>query len=112
MSGTAAIEKRGIILRMVKRLVEVFSPHKIILFGSFARGTATSDSDADLLVVMPFRGPRRAARIKIRAALNGSGLAKDIFLIKPKELEQYRDLAGSLVYTALQEGRVLYAKTG
>ena len=39
-----------------QRLVEHFSPQKVILFGSQARGKARWDSDADILVVMPFEG--------------------------------------------------------
>jgi len=39
-----------------QRLVERFDPEQVILFGSMARGEARWDSDADLLVVMPFEG--------------------------------------------------------
>ena len=41
------------ISEMVRRIVERFHPEKIILFGSYARGTAGPDSDVDLLVVLP-----------------------------------------------------------
>jgi len=36
----------------VRRIVETLHPEKIILFGSYARGNPTSDSDVDLLVIM------------------------------------------------------------
>ena len=39
-----------------QQLVERFAPEQIILFGSRARGEGRWDSDADILVVMPFRG--------------------------------------------------------
>jgi predicted nucleotidyltransferase len=39
-----------------QRLVQRFAPEQVILFGSMARGEARWDSDADLLVVMPFEG--------------------------------------------------------
>ena len=38
------------------RVAEQFLPQRIILFGSYARGEATSDSDVDLLVVLPCEG--------------------------------------------------------
>ena len=38
---------------LVRRIVNRFHPEKVILFGSYARGTAGEDSDADVLVVMP-----------------------------------------------------------
>lgn len=47
-----------------ERVVAEFRPQRIILFGSYARGTATPDSDVDLLIVLPFEGKswRRMAR--------------------------------------------------
>jgi uncharacterized protein len=41
---------------IVDLIASVFSPVKIILFGSYAYGQATEESDVDLLVVMPFTG--------------------------------------------------------
>jgi uncharacterized protein len=49
------------ISEMVRRIVEGFHPDKIILFGSYARGAAGPDSDADLLVVMPVKGSKRSS---------------------------------------------------
>src|SRR6266404_3444663 len=40
-------------------LTREFHPRKIILFGSYATGCATPESDVDLVVVMPFAAPRR-----------------------------------------------------
>ena len=36
-----------------KRIVEAFDPHRIILFGSYAHGKPTPDSDVDLLIKRP-----------------------------------------------------------
>jgi predicted nucleotidyltransferase len=46
-----------------QQLVERFAPDKVILFGSQARGEGRWDSDADILVVMPFQG-RHLAQIR------------------------------------------------
>ena len=65
--------KRGsekAIKEMVQRIVERFQPEKIILFGSYARGTAGPDSDVDLLDVMPVKGSKRKAQLQIRTALH------------------------------------------
>jgi predicted nucleotidyltransferase len=100
-----------IIAEMVRRIVEEFDPHQIILFGSFARGQAGPDSDVDLLVVMPVHGSRREKRVAIRAALRGMGLAKDVFIATPEEVERYGHLVGTIIRPALREGKVLYERT-
>ena len=93
---------------MVRRIVDGFRPERIILFGSHARGTAGPDSDVDLLVVLRDPGSRREKRLAIRVALHGMGIAKDIVVVTPEELEQQRDTPGTLIRSALSEGRVLY----
>ena len=95
---------------MVQRIVERFQPQRIILFGSHARGEAGPDSDVDLLVVLPHVASRRAERVKIRTALNGIGLAKDIVVATPEEIEEKRDLVGTIIYPALREGKVVYER--
>ena len=60
---------QDIIAEMVRRIVEEFDPHKIVLFGSYARGLAGPDSDVDLLVVMPVRDSRRQQTVAIRTRL-------------------------------------------
>jgi len=99
------------IKEMVRRIVAQFQPEKIILFGSYARGTAGPDSDVDLLVVMPVIGSKRNARLKIRTALHDILLAKDVIVSDPAEFEWRKDVVGTIEWPATHEGRVLYAKT-
>jgi predicted nucleotidyltransferase len=96
---------------MVRRLVVQFAPEKIILFGSHARGHAGPDSDIDLLVVKPVTGSRRQERVAMRVALRGMGMAKDVLLVTPEEVEASRDLPGAVIRSALREGRVLYERS-
>lgn len=100
----------AIIAEMVQRIVDGFQPEKIVLFGSHARGAARDDSDADLLVILRNPGSRRRARLKIRGALHGMGLAKDVFVASPEDVERDRDLAGTLIRPALREGKSLYER--
>lgn len=94
---------------MTRRLAERFHPRQIILFGSWARGGQTPDSDVDLLVVVDRVADRRALRIAMRQAVNGMGLCKDIVLVSAEEFENKRNVPGSIVYPAALEGRILYA---
>ncbi len=111
MAPEANPEDRAVIEEMVRRIVDRFDPEKVILFGSHARGTAGPDSDADLLVVLRNPGSRRRKRLEIRAALHAVGLAKDIVVVTPEEVERDRKLAGTIVRPALQEGEVLYERS-
>lgn len=52
----APLVSREALMAFTGRLVETFAPEKVILFGSLARGDARWDSDADILVVMPYEG--------------------------------------------------------
>ncbi len=95
--------------RMVERVVEVARPEKVIVFGSLARGEVGPDSDIDLLVVVPFVGSRRAQAGRILRALALFDAPKDVIVVTPEEFARLRDVAGSLVYPAVREGRVLHA---
>ena len=94
---------------MVGRIVEKFHPHKIILFGSYARGNAGPDSDVDLLVVMDVTGSRRRLAADIDLTLADRDLPLDLIVVTPEELEKYRDIVGHIVYPVMREGKVLYA---
>ncbi len=98
------------IQEMVRRIVERFEPEKIILFGSHARGTATADSDVDLLVVMPVRGSRLEKTIEIRVAVHDIRVPKDIVVTTPEDFAWRKDIVGTLERPVMREGKVLYAR--
>jgi len=62
---------------IVQRIMDVFHPLRIILFGSAARGEAGQDSDIDLLVVMPDGTPRLATAEKLHMRMFGIPAAID-----------------------------------
>ena len=101
---------QGSIKEMVRRIVEQFDPDRIILFGSYARGTAQPDSDVDLLVVMPVKGSRLEKTIEIGVAVHDVGLPKDIVVTTPEDFEWRKDVVGTIERPAVQEGTVLYAR--
>ena len=96
------------IRKMVRRLVDRFDPDQIILFGSHARGTARPDSDVDLLVILPVTGSKRAKRIEMRVALHDINVPKDIVVATPEQVEQQKNVVGTIIRPALREGQVLY----
>ena len=68
--SSSVIDAR-LIERFASDVARVFKPEKIVLFGSYAYGKPTEDSDVDLLIVMPHRGPghRTATRIRLAVAV-------------------------------------------
>ncbi len=95
---------------MSRRIANRFKPHKVILFGSRARGADDADSDVDLLVVMDITGSKQQKEIEIRLALRGLGVAKDVVVVTPQEYEKYANVVGSIIYPAVREGKVLYER--
>jgi predicted nucleotidyltransferase len=80
-----------------------FRPHKIILFGSYATGSATPDSDVDLVVVLPFRGSDTDKVVEIRGRVEAP-FPMDLLVWKPNETGK----DDAFTRSVLREGKVLY----
>jgi hypothetical protein len=65
-------------------------------------------SDLDMLVVMREPVHRRQTAQKIYRNLHGTGIAVDIIVATEEDLEKYGQRSGTILKSALQEGRVLY----
>ena len=98
--------------RIVDRIVRRFSPERIILFGSHARGDADPDSDVDLLVVMPVQGSQWEQQHEIRTALPEVKVPVDVIVTRPEEFEWRKKYPGTIERPAFMEGKVLYARGG
>lgn len=94
------------------RLVEKFHPDRIILFGSYARGTADEHSDVDFLVITRAaeRVNRRRLMSEMDQALRGLALARDIVILTPDEFEEDKEIPGTIARYVSKEGRVLYER--
>jgi len=71
---------------LTRQLVECYAPEKVILFGSLARGAGRWDSDADILVVMPFEG-RHLAKIREMRRLCPVRFPLDLLVRRTEEVE-------------------------
>jgi len=101
---------QAVIESIVQRLVAALSPERIYLFGSQARGEAGSDSDYDLLVVVPTSTlPRYRRDLAAFEALRGVGVAKDVLVLTYDEFERERQVVCSLPATVEREGVLVYA---
>ncbi len=93
---------------IIRRIVEVAKPEKIILFGSAARGEVGPHSDVDLLVIKS--GANRLDLMgEIYRNLRGVGEAVDVIVATPEDVERYRNSHPVVIAPALKEGKVVYA---
>ena len=99
--------KRSQIQKFAERVAQEFRPHKIILFGSYAYGRPTKDSDVDLLVIMPFRGSAhdKAAEIDLRLRRTFS---MDLIVRTPTKVRERVRLGDGFMREIMEKGQVLY----
>ena len=90
-----------------QRLVDQFAPEKVILFGSQARGDARLDSDADILVVMPYEGRPFAKCREIRRACKPD-FRVDLVIWRPEDIETRYRWGDPVIREALDHGEVLH----
>jgi predicted nucleotidyltransferase len=94
---------------IIRRIVEVANPRRIIMFGSAARGTMGPDSDLDLLVITQGPVHRRQLAQRIYRRMIGVGQAVDVIVATPEDIERYGQSLGLVYRPALEEGREVYA---
>ena len=105
------VNVRKILPLMVKKIIEISHPEKIILFGSYAKGTESRDSDIDLLIVKDKIESKIKETLKIRRSLKNFVIPKDIIVVRIDEFKFYSKEYGSVVREAVLKGKVLYEKT-
>ena len=103
-------QTQKIIDKMVRRIIEMFHPEKVILFGSHARGEAGPESDVDLLVVIRVEGSKRQKDNEIDRALADREIPLDLVVVTPEQFERESHLMGTIVRPAVREGKVLYER--
>jgi predicted nucleotidyltransferase len=95
---------------VVQKIVQEFNPEKVILFGSYAYGKPTVDSDVDLLIIA--ESTERPAQRATRAyrVVHGKTFPMDIIVRTPHELAQRLAIGDSFIKEIIERGRVLYAR--
>lgn len=108
VSRTLTASNKKLLQEVTRRIVATVQPQRVLLFGSAARGQMTKNSDFDMLVVMRGSAHRRLTAQKIYRNLHGAGISVDIVVATEKDIKEYGNRTGTILKSALQEGRVLY----
>ena len=96
---------------IVQKIVREIQPEKIILFGSYARGDFSQESDLDLFIIKDSEESSRMMRRKVDALLWGREFSVDLFVRKPAEVEwNLRAKNPFYLHHLFKEGKVLYEK--
>ena len=93
---------------VVRQIAEKFKPQKIILFGSYARGTQIAESDVDLLVVMETSLKEVRQEILIQRSLEMDLFGLDLIVQTPRKLAERIALGDSFLREITSEGKVVY----
>ena len=90
-------------------IVRHFRPEKVVLFGSFASGTPTLGSDADLLVIMDFEGNALDKMAEIIYTVHPK-IPVDL-VVRTRRMIEYRISIGDPFIKEIHEtGRVMYER--
>jgi predicted nucleotidyltransferase len=98
---------RGIVQHIAQR----FNPEQIILFGSYAYGRPTAESDVDLLVVMDKPVDEMEAMVEIAKSLPILTFGVDVIVRSRQTLERRKKLGDWFLREVTQKGKVLYERT-
>ena len=98
----------AVIKEIVRRILDMGRPERIILFGSAAKAEMGRDSDIDLLVIEQCPSNVRQESIRLRQALRGLGFPFDVIVISRERFEETKAIVGSIAYPAQKYGKVIY----
>jgi predicted nucleotidyltransferase len=90
-----------------QQIVEKFQPDRIILFGSYAYGQPTDDSDIDLLVILPFEDLPIYKAIEIRRQVKPP-FPLDLLARTSEQIQQRLDMGDFFIQDIINKGRILY----
>ena len=95
------------IRKVGSKIGTAFDADKVILFGSHSRGQASTDSDVDLLVVMPVQGEPYRQAAKILSATRAS-FPLDVIVRSPRSVEKRLAMGDCFMRDIIEKGVVVY----
>lgn len=97
--------------KITKKIIKKFKPEKIILFGSYAWGKPTEDSDVDLFIVKDTNKKILDRERELQSLLFGNDFpAIDLLIYTPKELKKRLVIKDFFINDIIKKGKVLYEK--
>lgn len=95
---------------IAERIVARIQPEKVILFGSYAKGTATVRSDLDIFVIKETELPPASRAAVLKPLFANALIRVDIHIYTPEEVKDYGEEPFSFVNSVLRSGKTLFEK--
>jgi len=96
------------VVAFLERLIELYQPERILVFGSYANGQPGGDSDIDFLVIMPYEGRRTEKAIDVVLSIPRK-FPLDLLVRSRQEVADLENSDDWIGWVAVQEGREVYA---
>ena len=94
---------------LVDEIALGYKPEKIYLFGSYANGNPTEDSDIDLFIVKDTDTRKTERRIEVRKSFSKyPSVGLDVIVYTPKELKNVANDVVNIALEAIKTGKLLY----
>jgi uncharacterized protein len=94
--------------KVVNIIVSCVNPDKVILFGSYAYGKPTEDSDLDILVVKEMNLDRHKRSREIKKFLRGIKIPIDLIVYSKDEIQSWSNTEAAFITQIVKNGKVLY----
>ena len=103
-------ESKKLILRVAKRIAEQYEPKKIILYGSYAYGEPTQDSDVDLLIIKNTDKRLIDRWIEVKKLLRdvAQSLPVSPLVYTEEEIDERNTMKDFFIAEIFEKGEVLY----
>jgi predicted nucleotidyltransferase len=100
-----------VLAEIVHRIVTALHPEKIVLFGSYAYGRPSENSDVDLLVILKTHARPIDRYLAVSRLLRPRPCPLDILVKTPDEIRQGVEQGSAFIREIITQGRVLYERS-
>ncbi len=95
---------------IIQEIVSHLNPYKIILFGSYAKGNPTSESDLDLAIIADSDLPRYKRAKAIHLLFRPYPCSMDIVVYTPEEVKKWNGVINHITTEIFRTGQVVYER--
>ena len=93
---------------IINTIITGYQPEKIYLFGSYASGNASEQSDIDLLIIKSTTEKTNKRAMHIHQLFNPYIYNLDVIVYTPDEFESSKDMINTLAYFVNKDGKIVY----